>query len=225
MTSFQLVRLVAAVLTGIASSLHAEDKSTTWDIRVAAVDILPGHDTVWLRTGPGTKPVRVPLNIRIFSPPIRHKAPAKAAFFRSEAEALLVEPPTPLVTAALTSKSVLIVFAPRPDGAGYQAMVVDDSVFPYGSFRFVNGSSVPTLVEIDGKRLAMKPGAAETVTYKEAKSSLHVRIATATEEGKGRLIRQTSWSTDLSQRELIFLMPGSAPGLVSLRHFIDSKTE
>jgi len=117
----------------------------------------------------------------------------------------------------------LIVFCPRPDGTAYQAMVIGDSGFPFGSFRFVDLSGVMALAEIDGKKIRLKNGAAETVAYREAKSSLPVRIMTAVDGGKPRLVRQSSWSIDLSQRELVFLTPGAAPGLVTLRHFIDSE--
>lgn len=225
MTSFPFIRLIAAVLTGITSSLHADEKSTTWDIRVAAVDILPGHDTLWLRTGPGTKPVQVPLNIRTFSQPIRYKGPANAVFFRNETEASLEKPPAALASASLGEKASLIVFSPRADGTDYQTMIIGDSRFPFGSFRFVNGSAIAALVEIDGKRIPLRHGAVETLTFQETKNSLAVRIMTSHDGKPPRLIRQSSWSIDLSQRELIFLMPGSAPGLVALRHFVDSKTE
>ena len=225
MTSFQLIRLVAAVLTGITSSLHADDKSSTWDIRVAAVDIIPGCDTIWLRTGPGAKPVQVPLNIRTFSQPIRYTGPAGTVFFRNETEASLDKPPAALASASLREKASLIIFSPRADGTGYQTMVIGDSGFPFGSFRFVNGSAIAALVEIDGRKIPLKHGATETLTYQETKNSLAVRIMTASAGEPPRLIRQSSWSIDLSQRELVFLMPGSAPGLVALRHFIDSKTE
>lgn len=213
-----------AVLTCVPS-LHADEKSTTWDIRVAAVDILPGHDTLWLRTGPGTKPVSVPLNIRTFSQPIRYKGPANAVFFGNEAEASLDKPPAALASASLSEKASLIVFSPRADGTGYQTMVIGDSGFPFGSFRFVNGSAIAAQVEIDGRKIPLKHGATETLTYQETKNSLAVRIMTAPAKEPPRLIRQSTWSIDLSQRELIFLMPGSAPGLVALRHFIDSKGE
>ena len=207
------------------TSILAAEEPTTWDIRVAAVDIIPGHDTLWLRSGPGTEPLRVPLNIRTFSQPIRYKGPAKAAFHRDETEAALEEPPAALATAILGEKASLIVFSPLADGSGYQTLVVADSAFPFGSFRFVNGSGIVAQAKIDAKKLLLKHGATETVTFREAKNSLSVRIMTATDGGPPRLIRQSSWSIDLSQRELIFLMPGAAPGLVTLRHFIDSKTE
>ncbi len=214
------------LLIGFLLPLHAAEEPTTWGIRVAAIDIIPGHDTLWLRTGKGTKPVEVPLNIRTFSQSIRYKGLPNAIFFRDEAEAKLAEPPAPFASATLSDKSSLIVFSPRPDGAGYQTMVISDSGFPFGSFRFVNFSGVMALAEIDGKRIRLKQGAAETVTYHEAKRSLPVRIITATDDGaSARLVRQSSWSIDLSQRELIFLTPGAAPGLVTLRHFIDSKNE
>lgn len=225
MTSFPFIRLLPALFTGIISSLHADDTSTTWDIRVAAVDILPGHDTLWLRTGAGTKPVPVPLNIRTFSQPIRYKGPAQMAFYRNETEASLDKPPAALASASLSEKASLIIFSPRANGSDYQTMVIADSGFPFGSFRFVNGSGITALVEIDGRKIHLKHGATETLTYQETKNSLAVRIMTAKDGEPPRLIRQSSWSIDLSQRELIFLMPGSAPGLVALRHFIDSKTD
>jgi hypothetical protein len=212
-------------LTGLPLSLHAKDEPTTWDIRVAAVDIIPGQDTIWLRTGPGIKPVQVPLNIRTFSQPIRYMGPASAVFFRDEAEASLDKPPAALASASLGEKASLIVFFPRADGTGYQTMVIADSGFPFGSFRFVNGSTIAALVEVDGKKIPLKHLATETLTFRETKNSLAVRIMTAPNGEPPRLIRQSTWSIDLSQRELILLTPGSAPGLVALRHFIDSKTE
>ena len=205
--------------------LHAAEEPTAWDIRVAAVDILPGHDTLWLRTGPGTKPVPVPLNIRTFSQPIRYKGPAKTAFFRNETEASLDKPPAALASVSLSEKASLIIFSPRADGTGYQTMVIGDSGFPFGAFRFVNGSGITALVELDGRKILLKHGASETLGFRETKTSLAVRIMTAKNGEPPRLIRQSAWSIDLSQRELIFLMPGSGPGLVALRHFLDSKTE
>jgi len=220
-----LLSILALTVSGFLLPLHAADEPTTWEIRVAAIDIIPGHDTLWLRTGEGTKPVQVALNLRTFSQPLRYKGPAKAVFYRNEAEAKLAEPPAPLASAALSDKASLIVFSPRPDGTGYQTMVIGDSGFPFGSFRFVNLSGVMALAEIDGKKIRLKQGAAETVIYREAKNSLPVRIMTATDDGGARLVRQSFWSIDQSQRELIFLTPGSAPGLITLHHFIDSKAE
>ena len=225
LSPFGFLSLFVAALIGLVIPLHAKDEPTTWDIRVAAVDILPGHDTLWLRTGPGIKPVPVPLNIRTFSQPIRYKGPAMTAFFRDEAEASLDKPPAALASASLGEKASLIVFSPRADGTGYQTMVIADSGFPFGSFRFVNGSTIAALVEVDGKKLLLKHGGSETLTFRETKNSLAVRIMTAPDGEPPRLIRQSAWSIDLSQRELIFLMPGPAPGLVTLRHFIDSKTQ
>jgi hypothetical protein len=147
------------------------------------------------------------------------------AFYRNETEASLDKPPVALASASLSEKASLIIFSPRANGSDYQTMVIADSGFPFGSFRFVNGSSIAALVEIDGRKILLKHRATETLTYQETKNSLAVRIITAGDGEPPRLIRQSSWSIDLSQRELIFLTPGSAPGLVALRHFIDSKTE
>jgi hypothetical protein len=215
----------ALALAWILSPIHAAEEPSTWEIRVAAVDILPGHDTLWLRSGHGITPVKVPLNIRTFSQPIRYKGPAKANFFRDENEALLEKPPAALAAAVLGEKASLIVFHPNADGSGYQSLVIADSAFPFGSFRFVNGSGITAQAEVDGKKLLLKHGATETLAFHQTNNSLPVRIMTATDGGPPRLIRQSTWSIDLSQRELIFLMPGAAPGLVTLRHFIDSKTE
>lgn len=221
----RLCKLLALGFTAIIASAPAAEEFATWNIRVAAVDIIPGHDTLWLRTGPDAELVQVPLNIRSFSPPVRYNGPAKTVFHCGETEASLQKPPAPLATATLRETSSLIVFSPRADGSGYQTLVIGDKGFPFGSFRFVNGSGIAVITEIDGRKLALKHGATETFTFRETKNSVPVRIVTAADGAAPRLIRQSSWSIDMLQRELILLTPGSAPGLVTLRHFIDSKAE
>lgn len=126
----------ALALAWILSPIHAAEEPSTWEIRVAAVDILPGHDTLWLRSGHGIAPVKVPLNIRTFSQPIRYKGPAKANFFRDGNEASLEKPPAALAAAVLGEKASLIVFHPNADGSGYQPLVIADSAFPFGRANF-----------------------------------------------------------------------------------------
>jgi hypothetical protein len=205
--------------------LPAQTEEKSWSIRVAALDIAEDHHTLWLRTGTGKEPVEVPLNTRIFSLPIDFKSPAALAFYRSSIEASAEKPPAPLATTVLKSASSLIVFSPAADQKKYEAFTIADADFPFGSFRLVNFSSATVRAEFSGKPTLLKPGAAETITIRDAQNATPVRILALAEGTAPRLIRQSSWSIIPTQRELVLLFPNPDNGLVRLRHFVDTKAE
>lgn len=202
---------------------QAEEKS--WSIRVAALDIAEDHHTLWLRMGTGKQPVEIPLNTRIFSLPIDFKSPAALAFYRTEIEATAEEPPAPLATTILKSNASLIVFSPDSDQKKYETFPIADADFPFGSFRLVNFSKATVRAEFSGKPTLLKPGAAETITIRDAQNATPVRILALAEGAAPRLIRQSSWSIIPTQRELVLFFPNPDNGLVRLRHFVDTKAE
>lgn len=219
---FSLAALLAIVST---SHMVAQTEPDSWNIRVAALEIADVQDTLWLRTGPEKKPVQVPLNTRIFSQPIHYKGLATLAFYGNEADATAKEPPSPLATTVLKSKSSLVVFSPGPDNKTYQAFTVSDDEFPFGSFRLVNFSRASVRVELAGRTVILKPGAAESITIRNSQNAFPVRILALANGTPPRIVRQSSWSLVPTQRELVLFFPNPENGLVTLRHFIDSKTD
>ena len=218
--------LLIGLIVGLdAPRLLAEGTTESWNIRVAALDIVPGHDTLWLRTGQGKEPVQIFLNTRIFSQSTEHKGPAKLVFYRSAAEATAEEPPPPIASTVLSSKSSLLVFSPRSDGKSYRAFVTSDDDFPFGSFRLVNFSKAAVRAELGGKTLFLKPGAAGTCKFRKAETAIPVRIQAMAKGKPARLVRQSSWSIIPSQRELVLLFPNPKNGLVRLHHFVDTKPQ
>lgn len=205
--------------------LNAQTEEKSWSIRVAALDIAEDHHTLWLRTGTGKEPVEIPLNTRIFSLPVDFKSPAAVAFYRSAIEATAEEPPTPLATTVLKNKVSLIVFAPDADQKKYETFTIADGDFPIGSFRLVNFSRATVRAEFSGKPTVLKPGAAKTVTIRDAQTATPVRILAVAEGTPARVIRQTSWSIIPTQRELVLFFPNPDSGLVRLRHFVDTLSD
>jgi hypothetical protein len=219
------MRIILIHLLLIITPLSAQTEEKSWSIRVAALDIAEDHHTLWLRTGTGKQPIEIPLNTRIFSLPIDFKSPAALAFYRTEIEATAEEPPTPLATTILKNASSLIVFSPDADQKKYEAFTIADGEFPFGSFRLVNFSRATIRAEFYGKPTLLKPGAAETITFRDARNATPVRILALAEGAAPRLIRQSSWSIIPTQRELVLFFPNPDNGLVRLRHFVDTKAE
>ncbi len=203
----------------------AQTQPESWDIRVAALEIADVEDSLWLRTGPEKKPVHVFLNTRIFSQPIHYKGPATLFFYQNETDATAKEPPSPLASTILKSKSSLVVFSPRPDNKTYQAFTIADDDFPFGSFRLVNFSPALVRAEFSGRLTLLKPGAAETIAIRTGQNAIPVRILSLVDGKEPRVIRQTSWSIVPSQRELVLFFPNPDTNLVRLRHFVDTKAE
>lgn len=172
--------------------LAAQTETKSWSIRVAALDIAEDHHTLWLRMGTGKEPVEIPLNTRIFSLPIDFKSPAALAFYRSAIEASAEEPPAPLASTVLRNASSLIVFSPGADHTKYETFTIADGDFPFGSFRLVNFSRATVRAEFSGKPTLLKPGAAETITIRDARNATPVRILALAEGTPPRLIRQSS---------------------------------
>lgn len=209
----------------LATHLAAQVEERPWSIRVAAVDILEQHHTLWLRTGTGKKPVEIPLNTRIFSPAIDFRSPATLAFYRNETEASAEEPPAPLAATFLRKNDTLIVFSPNAEHGKYETFNIADDDFPFGSFRLVNFSRATVRAEFSGKPTLLKPDAAETFTFQKETNAVPVRILALVQGTPARLIRQSSWSIIPTQRELVLFFPNPDSGLVSLRHFVDTKSE
>ena len=215
--------LLSLALT--AARISAQGTSETWSIRVTALDIAGEHAVLWLSSGPGKPPVQVPLNTRVFSEVIEHKGAAGLTFYASSVDAAAKEPPPPLATAVLQSKSSLVVFAPDAAGKNYRAFTIADQAFPFGSFRLVNLSKAAVRAEFAGKAVSLQPGGAETITYHAAEEAIPVRILTIVKDKTPRLIRQSSWSITPTQRELILIFPNEQNDTVRLRHFVDSREE
>jgi len=219
---FLCVALLPAL---VVPSAAAQAEAESWSIRVAALDIAGGHDTLWLRADSGGEPLRLPLNTRVFSRAIAYKGPPQISFYGSAAEATAEEAPEPIASSLLRSRASLLVFAPRADGMGYQVMVISDNEFPLGSFRLANLSSATVIAELAGRSVSLGPGKAETFAYRQAENAIPVRLSAQTNGVLPRVIRQTSWSIVPTQRELVLFFPNPQSGLVRLRHFVDSEDE
>lgn len=151
--------------------LAAQAEAATWSLRVAAINIAGSHHTLWLQTGEGKAPVEVPLNTRVFSPPIEYKGPAALAFYRSAEEASAKEPPASLAAVVVQSSPSLILFSPRQDQENYEAFAIADAEFRFGSFRLVNFSTANIRADLLGKRVLLKSGAAETFAFPEGRNN------------------------------------------------------
>ena len=219
------MRLILIHLFLIITPLAAQTEVKSWSIRVAALDIAAEYHTLWLRTGPGKKPVEIALNIHTFSQPFDFKSPAALAFYRTEIEASAEEPPAPLATTVLKNASSLIVFSPDADQKKYETFTIAETDFPFGSFRLVNFSKATVRAEFSGKPTRLKPGAAETITIRDAQNAIPVRMHVLAKGIPPRLICQTSWSIVPTQRELVLFFPNPDNGLVRRRHFVDTKEE
>jgi len=207
-------------------NLPAQDAAETWTVRVAALDIAGGHDTLWLRTGAEKEAIKVQLNTRVFSEAIEFKGDSKIEFFTTAAEAAAEIPPLPLATAHLMDPSSLLLFAPKADEVGYRVFLIADERFPFGSFRFVNLSKSNVHVELDDKSSMLEPGTTRTVSFSNAKLNIPVRVRTLGQESsEPRLVRQSSWSIVPTQRELVLIVPNEHHDSVRLRHFVDSMEE
>jgi hypothetical protein len=219
------MRAFAIQLFLLITPLFAQANEKSWSIRVAAMDIAEGHHILWLRTGVGKEPIKIPLNTRIFSQPIDFKGSAALAFYRSAIEASAEEPPKPIATTILRNDATLIVFSPDVDHRKYAAYSISDIDFPFGSFRLVNFSRTTVRAEFSGKPELLKPGTAKTVTFRGERNNIPVRILALAEGVPPRLARQSSWSIVSSQRELIFLLPNPESGFFQMRHFLDTRQE
>ena len=219
------IGLYLLALFASSSQLAAQGEVASWSIRVAAIDIVGEHHTLWLRTSGRKDPVEVPINTRVFSPSIQFTGAARLDFHASAAEASAEVLPHPLASTSLTGKSSLLVFAPDVGEKGYRIFVTPDEDFPFGSFRLVNLSAATVRAEFAAKVIILRPGAAETITYREGEQAIPVRILAMEKDAEPRLVRQSSWSIVPNQRELVLLLPNERNGLVQLRHFVDSKEE
>ncbi len=207
------------------SPLAAQIEEKSWSIRVAALDIVKDHHTLWLRTAVGKEPIEIPLNTRVFSLPIEHKGVAALEFFATAADASAKEALAPLATTTLKSTASLIIFSPSADLEKYQAFTTSEADFPYGSFRLVNFSQATVQAEIAGKTTLLKPSASESIRVSATENAIPVRILALAEGTPARVVRQTSWSVNATQRELVLFFPNPDNGLVRLRHFVDTKAE
>ena len=91
--------------------LAARTETPIYKIRVAAVQVVEQHQTMWLRVGPGKKPVKISLNTRVFSNEIKYRGGSVARFYASAKAASAREATTPIAKARLTSKSNLLIFS------------------------------------------------------------------------------------------------------------------
>lgn len=222
-----LLLLFASTLACVAA-IAAPDEPKTYEIRVAAVDIVGDHNILWMRTGTGKEAVRVDLNTRVFSASFKYKGPAEARFYTSEVEAMAEEPPEPIAKVKLLARSSLILFLPEvgADSKSYQTYSVEESRFPYGSFRFINFSKSKVRVEMDGKKTEILSRKSANFTFPAGNNSVAVSIiAMSAKTGKPRYTRSSIWSIAANQRELILLFPNPRNGLVQAKHFVDSKLE
>lgn len=218
------IRLLTFIALSIAP-LVAQSEEKSWSIRVAALDIVKDHHTLWLRTAVGKEPMEIPLNTRVFSLPIEHKGAATLEFFATAADAMAKEAPAPLATTTLKSTASLMIFSPSADLEKYQVFTTAEADFPYGSFRLVNFSQATVQAEIAGKTTQLKPSIAETIRVSPTENAIPVRILALAEGTPARVVRQTSWSVNANQRELVLFFPNPDNGLVRLRHFVDTKAE
>lgn len=195
-------------------------------IRAAAVNIAGGNATLWLRTGPGKEPVKLPLNIRIFSEPVKYKGPVIARFYASEVDAMADDPPNPIAQVKLPRRNLLILFQPKPDTSGYTGLPVADSRFPFGSFHLVNLSEDKIGVDMAAKKMIIPPGKSKTYSLPAGERDVLISIVARSKiTSKARYVRRSRWSIAPDQRELVLFYPNPINGMIHARHFIDSKTE
>ena len=217
-----LTSILALIFIGTLD-LSAQTDAQLREIKVAAIDIVGKAHTLWLRTGTGKDAVEVPLNTRVFSPVLKYKGGGVALFYKSKADATAEKPPKPFARVVLKNRKSLIVFTPASKGGGYRAYAIQNSSFPFGSFRMVNFSKLPVLVDLGRRQSVLKTNQSKTFTFPNGKQSVPVKIQVKKEDGKIRVIRQTTWSVAATQRELVFFFPNPQNKLVRARHFVDSK--
>ena len=220
-----ILALVAGVFAcGLVSATPGDTKS--YQIRCAATDIVDGHHTLWLRTGAGKKPVKVQLNTRVFSEPVKYKGASVAQFYADKKTAMSKDPAKPIAVVKLSAKSSLIVFWPGKDDSGYAASLIPQSHFPYGSFRVMNLSGDKVRVDMGEKKRVILPARGATYRFAGGNNAVPVSIIMREEEtGKARYTRRSKWSIAPTQRELVLLVTNPQNGLVRARHLMDSKVE
>ena len=203
--------------------LSAQEEARSWSIRAAALDFIAGHEILWLRTGAGKEPLKIPLNSRIFSLPITFKGPAAISFYGSAMDASAEQAPAPLASTVLKNDATLIVFSARSDQGKYDSYTINDGDFPFGSFRFVNFSKAIVRAELSSKSILLKPGAAESIAFSGERNDTTVRILALAEGQPLRIVRNSRWSIVSTQRELVLMFPNAENGLVRFQHFVDTK--
>ena len=223
-TSFQTFCAFFAVAFTLTAPIQAApDQRGTIEaeIRVAATGIAGSNSTVWMRGVPGGAPVRLDLNVRTFSEPLKYKGYPKAQFYASEAAARGTIPnEDPLASLVIHEGSSLLVFVPRDNG--YQVYSIAASDFPFGSFRFANLTNAAVRAEMGSEGATMKPGESHTFSYSKDQAALRVKLFSQTAEKGVRFIRQSNWSLSLAQRELILFYTNPISGLIQTEHFVDS---
>jgi hypothetical protein len=221
---FGMALAVWLLACGLVSAAPEDVKS--YRVRCAATGIVDEHHTLWLRTGAGIKPVKLQLNTRVFSEPIRYKGLPLARFYTDKATAMAEKPGKPIAEVKLTGRSVMMIFQPRKDASGYEVNTTAEKNFPFGSFRVVNFSEDKVRVDMAKKKSVILPNKSATYRFPQGNKAVPVSIIMrSAKTGKPRYTRRSNWSIAPTQRELILLFPNPQNGLVRAKHFIDSKIE
>jgi hypothetical protein len=215
---------VAILLAGGGSFLAAAEAPPTvrTELRVAATDIVGEHHTLWLRTGVGSDPVKLQLNVRTFTETLQHEGPEKSGVYATEADARAEEPAQPpLLTLSLAGGSKMFVFL--PDGPSYRALTIPEGDFPYGSIRLANLAKALIHADLGKQSVNLAPGASKTFSYQEDQPSLAVSLFSKTDENGARIVRRTNWSVTLGQRELVVFYIDPNSKLVRTHHLVDTR--
>ena len=220
--------VLALLVVVEAPSGHAapDPSAITAELRVAALDIAGAYHTLWLRTGPGRKPLEVSLNIRTFSNPIAYQGSARAQFFATPQAAEAADPaPPPLIDTTLQPGGTLLVFVPVNDKDTYRIYPIRDQDFPYGSFNFANFSQAEILVQAGDKTepVRLRPTTHHVFRFKGDKRIVTVRVAAQVPGSEPRLIRQTNFSAGPDWREVVFFFTAPDTGQITMRHLVDAK--
>ena len=219
---------IRGILTGLLLALpptgHAAPEETVAvTLRVAAVAISGGVDTLWLAVAPGESAVECRLNIRSFSEAIQAKIAGDRLLFHPSREAAEAGPPRPpLVTIPLagTPAGLLLFF---PDKDGYQAMRVPEGEAGFGSFVLINTTRAKLFWQAAAaKPVAVKPGQRSVIPAPDGKP-LPVKLAAELASGGSKLIRSTTWQIDPGQRE--FVIVHGEPEHPKFHHLVDYRKQ
>lgn len=204
---------------------NAKPQKITATIKVAATAIVKQHHTLWLRTGPNLKALKIQLNVRSFSTEIKYSGISTVLFFESQnvAEAETPEKP-PLGKAEITAGSSTILFVPAADGDAYRLLVTRDNDFPFGSFKFLNFSQAQLGIQAgkNSEVVVVRPKAHHVFRFNQ-QTSFDIKIFAKFQDHDANLVRQSRFSIGPDRRELVLIF--NRPNIANLQilHFVDTQ--
>ncbi len=195
------------------------------ELRVAAAEIVAEHHTLWLRTGPSSKAVKIPLNTRSFSEMISYKGPVQAQFFATQEAAESDQPvESPLALTALSAGESLLLFLPDVNGFSYRLLSTRGTDFPFGSFKFMNFSKAQIAIQAgeQSKPVTINPNEDHVFSFKQ-EEFFSIKVAAKFPDEAPHLIRQTKFSIGPDWREMVLLYNRPGEERVRMLHFVDTR--